>query len=258
MDGFALVLVSIPLIGVAASAVFYFLKLISQRLGYSRIGTPACSQIQIQYEEGGELQRQPQSVENISERLEGDGTAADRSRHRERATTKKTVRRKQTFVKLHRPLPVQPVCASKVKWRHREVLEASDVGERDDISKEVPQDQEIPPMAATQRKGKCEGEVFSCSSQDLCPVCQQPLPANSNSSLWTSIEHPPSSASSQQVICPDCWPLVRPHIILFVLFIFLSFDLLLLVIDEITYHYFWLSFQPVSPFRSWRWLTCDL
>ena len=118
------------------------------------------------------------------------------------------------------------------------------------------------------------------SDQDLCPVCQLPFPNipqqnrtdSFPQSTWWEPEqlqssgkaprptfthcdryevHPcqqhlmlplssSSAAASQQVICPDCWPLVRPHLMQLNFFQFFKFNFLI-------YHFLY-----KLP-RFWRW-----
>ena len=233
MDWTALVLVSTPLTGAALYIAFYLLKEMChrQRPGYTQIVTPASSQIQI-CEQGGK-----ESAGNAGQQ----GERYPQQERRER-------RSKPTFVKLLRPLPVKPVCTSnQLKVKTRQTIH---------ISKQLmPEVQNFPYLAAPQRECEQQGEeeddgTFSTSAQDLCPVCQLPLPnsqqqqnctSSFRQSSWSEPEQlessgtvhlssscphceryelrpcyhhlPPFSsstaASSQQVICPDCWPLVR-------------------------------------------------
>ena len=257
MDWSALGLISIPLTGIT---LYCLLRQMChrQRLGYTQILTPACIQIC--------EQRDIESVENGREGLqENRRTQENGSRYPQQQQQQRVMRRarpKQTFVKLLRPLPVQPVCTSNG-------IKSGDGKQQTiHISKDLmPQGQNIPHSAAIQSGCEEQGEekddkIFSTSDQDLCPVCQLPLPKSRqqrnrtstyhhpvSGSSWSEAEHlqtsgagllPPNCphltspapahhllpsycshqtlpsspttgypASSEQVICPDCWPLVR-------------------------------------------------
>ena len=268
MDWTALVLVSIPLAGAALYIAFHFLKQMCKRPGYTQIVTPASSQIQICEQGGGEsvgsvggqgLQARKGTAENG-----GWYQQQQQQRKQQQQEERRERRRKPTFVKLLRPLPVKPVCTSdQLKVKTRQTIH---------ISKES-KGQNIPQLAAPQREGEQQqGEEEDEETQDLCPVCQLPLPEcrqeNRTSSFpqgsWSGREQlqssgrahlPPScphcdryedhpcnhhllplpstsAASNQQVICPDCWPLVGSYLMKFYLFF---------------------SFQALLPFRSWRW-----
>ena len=250
MDWIAPVLISVPLAWVA---LYYLLRWIChpQRLGYTQIVSSASCQIHI-CEQG---ETQPPSIGNSVHGLQENKTSPENganARYPEQQV-RRSLRSKPTFVKLLRPLPVKPVCTSneiKGKTGRQEQQTIH-------ISKELPQDQNVPLLA--DRESEEKGEA-----QDLCPVCQLPL-SNSQEQNWSGSSYPavlqsswlgreqlqtsraahpapscpqcdrydsyyeacpcphqtlsslsPTAAdSNQQVICPDCWPLVGTLFILF-------------------------------------------
>ena len=253
MDWTALVLVSIPLAGAALYIVFHLLKQMCKTPGYTQIVTPASSQIQICEQGGGEsvgrvLGQGWQARKGTAENggwYPQHQHQQQQQRKQQQQEERRERRRRPTFVKLLRPLPVKPVCTSdQLKVKTRQTIHTS--------KELMPHGQNIPQLREGEQQ---QGEEEDDEAQDLCPVCQLPLPEcrqeNRTSSFpqgsWSGREQlqssgrahlPPScphcdryenhpcnhhllpllstsAAFNEQVICPDCWPLVRPYLMQF-------------------------------------------